>query len=243
MDMSQQIIPMNSTASLVQALSLLSGRFPVDNQNKFDGNQPDDSVEGAKKRRKSNTKRTRIACLPCALSKSACHAERPCARCVRLNMADQCVNRVHRKMGRPRRHHSTRLVEVDMLHHSLNKPVVQSTPIRVSSALWASWRSTISVCCEQKLVAPKYACVTSLLSQHKFSKIFRIIGSGRRSCRSFSAETTWKNTRSYARAVIFIIQKPAKSALYLACFRDVLNTFLHLLSALMFMQATFVLLL
>ncbi|XXQ34459.1 Zn(2)-C6 fungal-type domain-containing protein [Plasmodiophora brassicae] len=55
----------------------------------------------AKRRRARCSPRTRVACLPCSMSKSACGAQRPCQRCIRLDMVDACVNRVHRKMGRP----------------------------------------------------------------------------------------------------------------------------------------------
>ena len=48
-------------------------------------------------------RRVRIACVPCHKSKVMCEHCRPCKRCVRLGIQDQCVDRVHRKMGRPRK--------------------------------------------------------------------------------------------------------------------------------------------
>jgi len=48
-------------------------------------------------------KRVKVACVRCYSSKVMCDQSRPCKRCVRLGFADQCVDRVHRKMGRPRK--------------------------------------------------------------------------------------------------------------------------------------------
>lgn len=45
--------------------------------------------------------RTRVACENCHRSKTACDAGRPCSRCVRLNKAGDCVDRPHRRHGRP----------------------------------------------------------------------------------------------------------------------------------------------
>jgi hypothetical protein len=43
----------------------------------------------------------RKACVSCKQSHVACDVQRPCARCVRLNKADTCVDAERKKRGRP----------------------------------------------------------------------------------------------------------------------------------------------
>eukprot|EP00164_Ancoracysta_twista_P003922 GFYU01005259.1.p1 GENE.GFYU01005259.1~~GFYU01005259.1.p1 ORF type:complete len:370 (-),score=83.13 GFYU01005259.1:124-1233(-) len=43
------------------------------------------------------------ACVNCRKAKSACDHQRPCARCVRLQLEDSCFDVQHRKCGRPRK--------------------------------------------------------------------------------------------------------------------------------------------
>lgn len=52
-------------------------------------------------RRDRRKNRVKIACVPCHSSKVMCDEGRPCKRCVRNGMEEQCVSRTHRRMGRP----------------------------------------------------------------------------------------------------------------------------------------------
>jgi hypothetical protein len=56
---------------------------------------PPSTTTTTKKRRAS------VACYWCHKSKTSCGEERPCLRCVRLGLQDSCIDRPHKKRGRP----------------------------------------------------------------------------------------------------------------------------------------------
>eukprot|EP00474_Spongospora_subterranea_P011126 CRZ11584.1 hypothetical protein [Spongospora subterranea] len=43
---------------------------------------------------RSSRKTTQVACSCCVRAKARCGTERPCQRCVRLNRAETCIDRV-----------------------------------------------------------------------------------------------------------------------------------------------------
>ena len=46
-------------------------------------------------------RRTPIACVSCHRMKVSCDSMRPCSRCVKMGRSDTCIDRPHKKKGRP----------------------------------------------------------------------------------------------------------------------------------------------
>ncbi|KAI8373681.1 hypothetical protein BD560DRAFT_394024 [Blakeslea trispora] len=59
------------------------------------------SLSSSNDRGQSSQVYVRKACVSCKQSHVACDVQRPCARCVRLNKADTCVDAERKKRGRP----------------------------------------------------------------------------------------------------------------------------------------------
>ncbi|RCI05879.1 hypothetical protein CU098_012480 [Rhizopus stolonifer] len=59
------------------------------------------SLSSSTDRGQTNQVYVRKACVSCKQSHVACDVQRPCARCVRLNKADTCVDAERKKRGRP----------------------------------------------------------------------------------------------------------------------------------------------
>eukprot|EP00698_Gefionella_okellyi_P013766 TRINITY_DN378_c0_g1_i1.p1 TRINITY_DN378_c0_g1~~TRINITY_DN378_c0_g1_i1.p1 ORF type:complete len:320 (+),score=49.64 TRINITY_DN378_c0_g1_i1:55-960(+) len=59
-------------------------------------NQPAGGYDDQPQKKRSKTSR---ACLRCKATKSACSAERPCQRCVKLHVADTCVSADQQRRG------------------------------------------------------------------------------------------------------------------------------------------------
>lgn len=53
-------------------------------------------------------RKTTVACVNCWKAKSGCDSSRPCSRCVRLGKESECVDRTHKKSGRPRKDQSAK---------------------------------------------------------------------------------------------------------------------------------------
>lgn len=60
----------------------------------------EDEDESEEESGSTGRRRTRVACFGCHKAKSACGAQRPCLRCVRLGRADKCEDRPRRKRRR-----------------------------------------------------------------------------------------------------------------------------------------------
>jgi hypothetical protein len=75
----------------------------------------------------NNNKRKKVncACLPCIKSKSGCDSARPCLKCVKRGIADQCVERV-----KNRGENIVQAIVVEDLHSSYQSIVLGRVIIR-----------------------------------------------------------------------------------------------------------------
>lgn len=82
----------------------------------------------------ASRRRTAVACVSCHRMKVCCDAPRPCSRCTKLGRAKECVDRPHKRKGRPPKHSPTKAKDHFSKLQSLSKVASQLTELSVPGA-------------------------------------------------------------------------------------------------------------
>lgn len=138
--------PQASTSDDAFSLNLAEYDKEVSNIG-FEESQGDSSAHGMQRYDSDGIRRAAVACGPCHKAKTSCGHERPCRRCCRLGIEALCVDRPHKRRGRPIKPKDTKVQRTGNAS-GLKLSTVSAVDPSAMSVVWAkNWRSSVEETC------------------------------------------------------------------------------------------------